>query len=265
MPPAKKRARTYDPVRTRAAVLGQFGVVRDAVRGLSEEQLAGETRLAGWSVRELVVHIGMAVTAVQRAIAQPEPAKADAVLLDWPFATAANSAAIDAFTRDLTAEHPDLDAYLADIDASLRGLLAEHPGSRLLPTNAGVLSLDDYLVTRAVELVVHTDDLNAAVPGLDVPYDRQALAATTRLLADALAAKAPGGSTEVRVPPYAVVQCVAGPRHTRGTPPNVVETDPLTWVRLATGRTDWRTAVDEAKVSASGERADIGGLLPVMS
>src|ERR1700760_2437984 len=98
MPPAKKRARTYDPVRTRAAVLGQYGAVRDAVRGLSQEQLAGDTRRAGWSVRELVVHIGMAVTALQRAIAHPEPAKADAVLLDWPFATAANSAAIDAFT-----------------------------------------------------------------------------------------------------------------------------------------------------------------------
>ncbi|MEW2620132.1 sterol carrier family protein [Streptomyces sp. NPDC048106] len=265
MPPAKKRARTYDPARTRAAVLAQFGAVREAVRGLTDEQLAGPTRLGGWTVRELVVHIGTAVTAVRRALAQPAPGKADAVLLDWPFATAAHSAAIDAVARDLAAEHPDLDAYLADIDASLRALLAEHPGTRLLRIGAGALALDDYLVTRAVELVVHTDDLNAAVPGLGVPYDRQALAATTRLLADALAVKAPGGSTEVRVPPYAVVQCVEGPRHTRGTPPNVVETDPLTWIRLATGRLDWRDAVAEAKVSASGERADIGGLLPVMS
>ena len=265
MPPARKRPRSYDPARTRAAVLGQFGAVRDAVRRLEGEQLARPTRLDGWTVRELVVHVGMAVTAVHRAVAQPAPATADAVLLDWPFATAANSAAIDAFTRDLTAQHPDLDAHLADVDASLRDLLAEQPGTRLLRTNVGALSLYDYLVTRAVELVVHTDDLNAAVPGLDVPFDRQALAATTRLLADALAVKAPGGSTEVRVPPYAVVQCVEGPRHTRGTPPNVVETDPLTWVRLATGRLAWREALDEAKVSASGERADIGALLPVMS
>lgn len=127
------------------------------------------------------------------------------------------------------------------------------------------MTLDDFLVTRTVELIVHTDDLNDAVPGLDVAYDRQALAACTRLLADALAVKAPGGAVEVRVPPFAVVQCVQGPRHTRGTPPNVVETDPLTWVRLATGRTDWKSARDEAKVSASGERADLAGLLPVMS
>ncbi|MGW0204560.1 sterol carrier family protein [Streptomyces sp. NPDC003233] len=265
MPPAKKRARSYDPARTRAAVLAQFGNVREAVRGLTREQLALPTRLGEWTVRDLAVHIGMALTAVHRSLALPEPAKADAVLLDWPFATSANAAAIDEFTRNLSGEHPDLGAYLTEVDRSTRTLLAEHPGTRILQTSAGAMPLDDYLVTRAAELVVHTDDLNAALPGLQIPYDRQALAAATRLLADALAAKAPGGSTEVRVPPYAVVQCVEGPRHTRGTPPNVVETDPLTWIRLATGRLSWQDALEEAKVSASGERADIGGLLPLMA
>ncbi|MER5541412.1 sterol carrier family protein [Streptomyces sp. NPDC002589] len=265
MPPAKKRARSYDPARTRAAVLAQLGHVREAVRGLDAEQLALPTRLGEWTVRELIAHIAMAVTAVHRALDRPAPPKQDVTVVEWPFATAASASAIDEFTRGLAADQPDLDACLADIDASLRTLLAEHPGGRLLETNAGALPLDDYLVTRAVELVVHTDDLNAAVAGLDVPYDRQALAAATRLLADALAVKAPGGSTEVRVPPYAVVQCVEGPRHTRGTPPNVVETDPLTWLRLATGRVSWQQAVEAAKVSASGERADIGGLLPLMA
>lgn len=265
MPPAKKRARSYDPARTRAAVLAQLTHVREAVRGLTDEQLALPTRLGEWTVRDLVAHIGMAVTAVERALGLPAPPRQDTTVVQWPFATAGNASAIDAFTRGLTTRHPDLDAYLTGVDRSLRALLAEHPGSRLLETNAGALPLDDYLVTRAVELVVHTDDLNAAVPGLDVPYDRQALAAATRLLADALAVKAPGGSTEVRVPPYAVVQCVEGPRHTRGTPPNVVETDPLTWIRLATGRIGWKDALEEAKVSASGERADVGGLLPLMS
>ncbi|MGW7427290.1 sterol carrier family protein [Streptomyces sp. NPDC054813] len=265
MPPAKKRPRTYDPGKIRTAVLAQLADVREAVQGLTPEQLALPTRLGEWTVRDLVAHIGMAVTAVQRALDQPEPAKADAVLLDWPFATSGNSAAIADFTRALADGHPDLDAYLADADGSLRALLAAHPGTRLLATSAGAMSLDDYLVTRTVELVVHTDDLNAAVAGPEVPFDRQALAACTRLLADALAVKAPGGSTEVRVPPYAVVQCVEGPRHTRGTPPNVVETDPLTWIRLATGRLGWQDALADAKVSASGERADIGALLPLMS
>jgi uncharacterized protein (TIGR03083 family) len=186
------------------------------------------------------------------------------VILDWPFATAANASAIADFTHTLATQHPDLDTYLAEIEQTLTEHLDTNPGTRLLETNAGAMPLADYLVTRTVELVVHTDDLNAAVPGLDIPYDRQALAACTRLLADALATKAPGGSTEVRIPPYAVVQCVEGPRHTRGTPPNVVETDPLTWLRLATGRTRWKDAVEEAKVSASGERADLSGLLPIM-
>lgn len=265
MPPVRKRARSYDPARTRAAVLAQFGNVREAVRGLGPEQLALPTRLGEWSVRELVAHIGMAVTAVHRALDRPAPPKQDVTVVQWPFATAANAGAIDDFTRGLAAAHPDLDAHLAEVERSLRALLEQHPGGRLLETNAGALPLDDYLVTRAVELVVHTDDLTAAVPGLQVPYDRQALAAATRLLADALAVKAPGGSTEVRVPPYAVVQCVEGPRHTRGTPPNVVETDPLTWVRLATGRLAWKEAVADARVSASGERADLGPLLPLMA
>ncbi|MFF4400003.1 sterol carrier family protein [Streptomyces sp. NPDC001480] len=265
MPTAKKRTRTYDPAKTRSAVLGQLAHVREAVRGLAPEQLALPTRLGEWTVRELVAHIGMALTAVERSLGLPEPAKQDAVLLDWPFATSANSAAIDEFTRRLAEQHPDLDTYLDGVARDLAEQLDTHPGSRLLKTNAGALPLADYLVTRAVELVVHTDDLNAAVPGIEVPFDRQALAATTRVLADALAVKAPGGSTEVRVPPYAVVQCVEGPRHTRGTPPNVVETDPLTWIRLATGRLAWKDALAEARVSASGERADLGGLLPLMS
>ncbi|MEU9353436.1 sterol carrier family protein [Streptomyces griseoloalbus] len=264
MPPAKRRTRSYDPARTRAAVLAQFGNVRAAVRTLTAEQLARPTRLGEWTVRELVAHIGMALTAVDRLLAEPEPARQDGQLLDWPFAIAADADAIAGTARRLAADRPDLDAHLADAEQRFTARLDTHPGGRLLPTGAGALPLADYLVTRAVELVVHTDDLNAAVPGLDIPHDRQALAACTRLLADALAAKAPGGSTEVRIPPYAVVQCVEGPRHTRGTPPNVVETDPLTWIRLATGRRAWPDAVADAEVSASGERADLGPYLPLL-
>jgi hypothetical protein len=68
---------------------------------------------------------------------------------------------------------------------------------------------------------------------------------------------------EVRVPPYGVVQCVEGPRHTRGTPPNVVETDAATWVAVATGRLGWEQAVGSGAVSASGERSDLSGYLPL--
>ncbi|MFD9097993.1 sterol carrier family protein [Streptomyces collinus] len=265
MPPAKKRARSYDPARTRGAVLAQFANVREAARGLTPEQFAGPTRLGDWTVRELVAHIGLALTAVHGGLAAPAPPKATVTVADWALGTATRAAGIADRTREVAAAQPDLDAYLAGVEKDLRAALDEHPGTRLLATSAGAVSLDDHLVTRAVELVVHTDDLNAAVPGLDVPCDRQAVAIATRLLADALATKAPGGSTEVRVPPYAVVQCVEGLRHTRGTPPNVVETDPMTWIRLATGRLAWADAVAAAQVSASGERADLGELLPLLS
>jgi Bacterial SCP ortholog len=87
----------------------------------------------------------------------------------------------------------------------------------------------------------------------------------TRFLLEELAARAPGRSVEVRVPPYGAVQCVEGPRHTRGTPPNVVETDPQTWIALATGATDWATARREGRVQASGERADLTPHLPLVS
>lgn len=264
MSTARKRPRTYDPAKIRTAVLAQFGNVRAAVRTLIPEQLAAPTRLGDWTVRELAAHIAMAVESVNRTIDQEPPTKAELSLLEWPFATAEFAAVNVDRTLAFARENPDIEALYARTEQRLSERLAVTPGERLLDTRPGAMNLADYLVTRTVELVVHTDDLNVALPGLEVPYDRQALAACTRLLADALAVKAPGGSTEVRVPPYAVVQCVEGPRHTRGTPPNVVETDPLTWIRLATGREEWRAAVAEARVSASGERADLGGLLPFM-
>lgn len=76
--------------------------------------------------------------------------------------------------------------------------------------------------------------------------------------------KAPGRSVEVRVPPYAAVQVVPGVRHTRGTPPAVIETDPATWVALATGELAWPSAEGAGRVSASGERADLSPYLPLI-
>ena len=78
-----------------------------------------------------------------------------------------------------------------------------------------------------------------------------------------LAERAPGNSVEVRVPPYAAAQVVPGVRHTRGTPPAVVETDPATWLDVATGRTTWHEAVAAGAVVASGERTDLSPYLPL--
>ncbi len=78
-----------------------------------------------------------------------------------------------------------------------------------------------------------------------------------------LEARAPGHSVEVRVPPYAAVQAVPGVRHTRGTPPAVVETDAATWIALATGELTWGDAEGSGRVRASGERADLAAYLPL--
>lgn len=84
-----------------------------------------------------------------------------------------------------------------------------------------------------------------------------------RYALEELGARAPGNSVEVRVPPLGVVQCIEGPRHTRGTPPNVVETDADTWLSLVTGSLSWSDAVAAGRVSASGQRADLSGVLPL--
>ncbi|HEX5115083.1 MAG TPA: sterol carrier family protein [Pseudonocardiaceae bacterium] len=94
--------------------------------------------------------------------------------------------------------------------------------------------------------------------------DRAVLARAVRLSLRVLPAIAPGRSVEVRVPPFAAVQCVVGPRHTRGTPPNVIEMNPRTWLELATGRVSWTDALSAGRVAASGSRADIAHLLPVV-
>lgn len=86
----------------------------------------------------------------------------------------------------------------------------------------------------------------------------------TKHLLALLVAKAPGGAVEVRVPPYAVAQCVQGTRHTRGTPPAVVETDAATWIRLGAGELAWAEALAAGEVTASGERSDLGHLLPLL-
>ena len=93
---------------------------------------------------------------------------------------------------------------------------------------------------------------------------RQTLATAVRWTAEELAVRAPGRSVEVRVPPVAAVQCIEGPRHTRGTPTNVVETDPQTWLGLATGSLTWDEAVASGAVRASGTRADLTAYLPLV-
>lgn len=100
--------------------------------------------------------------------------------------------------------------------------------------------------------------------GEDEKPARAVLATAVRASLRTLEQMAPGRSVEVRVPPFAAIQCIPGPRHTRGTPANVIEMDPQTWLELATGRLDWTTALAGGRISASGTRADISALLPIV-
>lgn len=103
----------------------------------------------------------------------------------------------------------------------------------------------------------------AAALDAEAEPERASLRSAARFLLHELERVSPGRSVEIRVVPVAAVQAVAGPRHTRGTPPNVVETDPLTWVKLATGRLGWDEAVRTGAVRASGARSDLSAFLPL--
>ena len=92
--------------------------------------------------------------------------------------------------------------------------------------------------------------------------DPETLELVKKSLAE-LAAKVPGRAIEVRVPPYAAIQCGDGPTHTRGTPPNTIEMSATTWLALATGELSWESAVDSGAVVASGTRADLAPYLPL--
>lgn len=109
----------------------------------------------------------------------------------------------------------------------------------------------DPVKTRQVVLAIADwlRDESSAAP------ERDTLATAVRLTARTLAGLAPGASVEVRIPPFVAVQCISGPRHTRGTPPNVVETDARTWLLLATGLLGLDEAVDGGKLTLSGARA----------
>ena len=116
-------------------------------------------------------------------------------------------------------------------------------------TRAAVVAVQDW--------IKHPDEVEK--PG------RALLADAVRRIARTLEADAPGHSVELRVPPFVAVQCIEGPRHTRGTPPNVVETDALTWLQLATGLLSWEDAVSAAQVDASGSRSgEIAAWLPII-
>ena len=257
--------RRVDPGQAGRAVIAQADLVAAWLSGLPPSAWRTASVLPGWTITELAEHLAVSLRTTHTVLADPSPAKP--IGLDR-YVSAYAAAAPEVLQRELSGtagrDPADVLAGLYAERETAAAAVADPPPARAVAGPRGPLGPADWLVTRAIEMVVHADDLTRSV--LDRPpveLDRTAVRLVTQATADLMATRAPGRSLELRIPPYAAVQCVEGPRHTRGTPPNVVETDPLTWIRLAAGRLDWREAVTSGAVRASGERADLTGWLPL--
>ena len=253
------------------ALLEQSRVVLGWLQGLPTEAFERPTVLLGWSVRQLAGHLILVHAGLAQSLDQPTT---EVALPIHEFVTRYRRDAemIMAATLEASAglTGPEVVAQFESVIDDLAARLdAGVAMSRVISTRRGPTTIEDYLATRIVEVVIHTDDLNRSLPEVaPAELQRSALARCTRTLAHILAGQHPGRSIEVRVPPYAAVQCAIsdpGPTHTRGTPPNVVETDPLTFLRLATGRIQWTDAVANGIVYASGLRANLAPVLPLLS
>src|SRR6185312_5437158 len=253
-------ARRVDPGQAGRAVIAQADLIAAWLSGLPPSAWRTPSVLPGWTIAELAQHLAMSLRATHTVLADPSPDKP--IGLDG-YVAAYAAAGPEVLERELSGTADVLAGLYAEREAAAAAV-ADPPATRAVAGPRGPLTPADWLLTRAIEMVVHADDLSRSLPErVAVELDRPALRLVTQACADLLATRAPGRSLELRIPPYAAVQCVAGPRHTRGTPPNVVETDPLTWIRLAAGRLDWREAVAGGAVRASGERADLTGWLPL--
>lgn len=248
------------------ALLEQSRTVAGWLRALDENAFASSSVLAGWTVRQLAGHLVFAHRTLRESLGRPT-AERPLPMHTYVGGYRPNADQI----ADASRSAAEVDDVLAALDTEIESCAAALAGGLppVVRGPRGPIAGEDLVRTRIVEMVVHSDDLSRSLPGREpVPLHRPALAAAVRTLTAILAGQHPGRSVEVRVPPYAAVQCGLGdpgPTHTRGTPPNVVETDPVTFLRLATGRVPWSAAVAAGLVSASGLRADLSAALPVLS
>jgi uncharacterized protein (TIGR03083 family) len=234
--------------------------------GLPPEDFDRPSVLDGWSVYLLASHLTLVRNGLERTLGARTDDKA---LSAGEFVSRYRPAveAIAENTRQVaeSSSPAELITRLGDVDPiRIAGLdLADRT---VVQGARGPITALDWVTTRLVEIVVHCDDLSRSLPEREpVPLRKQALAGAVRTLAEILSSTHPGRSVEVRVAPFVAVQAIEGPRHTRGTPANVVETDPLTWIRIATGRVGFAEAVADGRVAASGNRADLAPYLPLLS
>lgn len=230
-----------------SALLQQYAVL---VAGFADLDPSGPTDCAGWTVEDLETHVAITARGLARIAGKGTSGTATGGgIADWAAKTPELAEQMDAATKG---ERLRLEDQVPLVQQAI-----QHDGTSLVEQLTGKHTLRDATLFRLVEAVVHGLDA-------DIEPERSALKLVTKEIAQVLATKHPGKSVEVRVPPYSAVQCVAGPRHTRGTPPNVVETDAVTFLRLAAGRERWHDAVAKGRVRASGERSDLSNLLPLL-
>jgi uncharacterized protein (TIGR03083 family) len=257
-------ARRADPGRVLTGLVAQADAIVAWLAAQPQSAWRRPSVLPGWTVLELAEHVAVVLRSTPETLRRTTGDKPVSIAA---YVAGYAGAADEIRARDVAgAAGRDPAEVLADVYAGRDAVAAaEPPAARAVRAARGAIAPVDYLLTRAVELVVHADDLSRSLAEREpVELDRGAVRVVCQTLADVLAERAPGRSLELRVPPYAAVQAVSGPRHTRGTPPSVVETDPLTWVRLATGRLAWKNALDGPSVQATGERADLARWLPLL-
>ena len=241
-------------------IVDQWALTREWCDGIDD--WSAPSAVDGWTLRDLVAHFGLVADSI-RAAAEGVTAEPPLRLGDYIATYAEVAAGIDERTREVGSA----DGFLFAVDATAaqaEQAMAGISGNPVVAARRGPIRWVDFLRTRCIELTVHSDDLTRSVTGDGPPVSRPCLQVSTRALADVLGWRAPGRSVEVRIPPFAAVQCIEGPRHTRGTPAAVVEMDPLTFCRLAAGRVSWQSAVAAGGVRASGLRTDLAPHLPLL-
>ena len=231
----------------RAALYAQWDVLLGALPGLDP---AAATAVEGWNVHQVHAHLTATTAGLAQLLAVPGPPSADSDLSGW-------AAALPGLADTIAASVPEVEDLKSAVVQAKSALESAAP-DRNVQQRTGAHTLTDALLFRLIEGVVH---------GLDLGIEpaRKALQEVVRALVQLLADTVPGHSVEVRVPPYAVTQCVAGPRHTRGTPPGTVEADPVAWLLVATGRLSWAEAVADGRIRVRGDRADLSEHLPLFT
>ena len=83
------------------------------------------------------------------------------------------------------------------------------------------------------------------------------IASEVKRILDLIKKIAPGNAVELRIPPYGVIQCVAGVNHRRGTPANQVEMSGEVLIQLAQSPDLWPDLLKSGQIQASGQLSDL--------